>query len=112
MKILVWLLRLFVLLVLVWFSVKNSQMVTLFAYPYSWEAPLVLIILAFFAGGVLLGLLASLGSIYRLKREIGELRKQIKTRQKDDANLAQAAGAKPTAAEGNPQSSGIGNHGV
>lgn len=108
MKIFVWLFRLLILLLLVWFSVKNSQMVTLYAYPYSWQAPLVLIILAFFAGGVMLGLLASLGSIYRHKRDIAALKKDLNARQdafdKAALNLLPAA---PTS-----QSVGIGNHGV
>lgn len=106
MKILVWLSRLFILLVLVWFSVKNSEIVTLHAYPYSWHAPLVLVIFAFFSGGVMLGLLASLGSIYRLKRELGVLKKV--TRQK--AN--ERADEKAIAAGSTSQSSGIGNNGV
>jgi putative membrane protein len=108
MKILVWLLRLFILLVLVWFSVKNSEKVTLYAYPYSWEAPLVLVILAFFAGGVMLGLLASLGSIYGLKREVGGLKKEIKARQK----ASESTDEKAAAAGSTSQSSGIGSHGV
>jgi lipopolysaccharide assembly protein A len=103
MKFLVWPFRLFILLVLVWFSVKNSQLVVLSAYPYSWEAPLVLVILAFFAGGVLLGLLAALGAIYRLKRELGALRKDIRARE----NAAQKASSQVTL-----QSSGTGDHGV
>jgi Uncharacterized integral membrane protein len=108
MKILVWLLRLFILLVLVWFSVKNSEIVTLYAYPYSWQAPLVLVILAFFAGGVMLGLLASLGSIYRLKREVSGLKKEIKGLVKANERADESAAA----AGSSSQSSGIGNHGV
>ena len=110
MKILVWLLRLFVLLVLVWFSVKNSEIVTLYAYPYTWQAPLILIILAFFAGGVLLGMLASLGSIYRLRRQVGVLSKEIKAQREAEEKAAQVQ--KTAAAEPNSQSTGIGNHGV
>jgi lipopolysaccharide assembly protein A len=108
MKILVWLLRLFILLVLVWFSVKNSEVVTLHAYPYSWQAPLVLVILAFFAGGVMLGLLASLGSIYRLKREVSGLKKEIKAHHKANETMDE----KTVAAGSTSQSPGIGNHGV
>lgn len=108
MKILVWLLRLFILLVLVWFSVKNSEIVTLYAYPYSWQAPMVLVILAFFAGGVLLGLLASLGSIYRLKREVGGLKKEIKGLVKANERADESAAAAASLS----QSSGTGNHGV
>jgi lipopolysaccharide assembly protein A len=103
MKFLVWPFRLFILLVLVWFSVKNSQPVVLSAYPYTWEAPLVLVILAFFGGGVLLGLLAALGTIYRLKRELGALRKDIRARD----NAAQKLPLPDTL-----QSPGTGDHGV
>ncbi len=108
MKILVWLLRLFILLALVWFSVKNSEIVTLYAYPYSWQAPLVLVILAFFAGGVMLGLLASLGSIYRLKREAGGLRKEIRALQQASERADESAAVAASLS----QSSGTGNHGV
>lgn len=107
MKILVWLSRLFILLVLVWFSVKNSEeIVTLHAYPYSWHAPLVLVIFAFFSGGVMLGLLASLGSIYRLKRELGVLKKVARQKANERAD------EKAIAAGSASQSSGIGNNGV
>lgn len=88
MKILVWGLRFAILLVLVWFSVKNAGLVTLNAYPWSWEAPLVLIILAFFAGGVMLGLLASASSIWKLKREVKALNKALKARDNAAATLA------------------------
>ena len=120
MKILVWTVRFAILLVLVWFSVKNAAPVTLHAYPYSWEAPLVLIILAFFAAGVLLGLLASLGSLWKLKREVNLLKRDIKAR---DAAATQADAAASAAtleaakrpvppAQGTSQSTGVGPHGV
>lgn len=105
MKILIWTVRFAILLVLVWFSVKNAEIVTLHAYPYSWQAPLVLIILAFFASGVLLGLLASLGSIWKLKREVNSLKRDIKAR--DNAAAQQAS-----VAVGTSQSTGVGPHGV
>jgi len=109
MKILVWTLRFAILLVLVWFSVKNAEIVTLHAYPYSWQAPLVLIILAFFAAGALLGLLASLGSIWKLKREVNSLKRDIKAR--DNAAL-QAQSSTQAVSQGTSQSAGVGPHGV
>lgn len=113
MKILVWAVRFAILLVLVWFSVKNAEIVTLHAYPYSWQAPLVLIILAFFAAGVLLGLLASLGSIWKLKRETNLLKRELKAR--DNAAAANAATTTRENAvvpQGTSQSAGVGPHGV
>jgi putative membrane protein len=107
MKILIWTVRFAILLVLVWFSVKNAEIVTLHAYPYSWQAPLVLIILAFFASGVLLGLLASLGSIWKLKREVNSLKREVKAREN-----ALAAAQQTNVTVGTSQSTGVGSHGV
>ena len=59
MKILVWTIRIVIAVLLIWFAVKNSHMVDLNGYVDSTlKAPLVLILLAFFGGGLILGLLA------------------------------------------------------
>lgn len=108
MKIFVWGIRLVILAVLVWFSVKNAGIVTLHAYPWTWEAPLVLIILAFFAGGVILGLLASLSTVWKLRREVKSLNKAIKARDNAAVTLAQAGQGAPVIS----QSAGVGPHGV
>src|SRR5258708_22345906 len=42
-------------------------------------APLALILLAFFGGGLLLGLLASLTTVFRLKREVRKLNRDRKS---------------------------------
>jgi lipopolysaccharide assembly protein A len=84
--IVVWLL---VLLAMTWFAIKNAHPVTLHGFfDYHWNAPLVLVLLAFFAGGVTLGLLASMASVFRLKREISKL----KTHQRKQEKLATAVG--------------------
>jgi len=98
MKLFIWLLRFFILLLLVWFAVKNSEMVTLNAYPFTWQAPLILVIMAFFALGVILGVIASLGSMVRLKREAGALKKEIREYERmaaENAKAAQAARSMP-----------------
>jgi lipopolysaccharide assembly protein A len=78
MNALIWFGRALVMLVLVWFAVKNSQSVTLYgALDYNWQAPLVLIILVFFAAGAIFGLLAAFGTVFKLKREVKRLRKQL-----------------------------------
>jgi len=103
MRILVWIMRFAILLALVWFSVKNAEVVTLHAYPWSWQAPLVVVILVFFAAGVMLGLLACVSSLWKLKREVKSLNKALKAR--DNAVATQVA-------TGTSQSSGVGPHGV
>lgn len=87
MRILIWIVRLVVILLFVWFAAKNADPVTLYGYlDTSLKAPLALFLLAFFGGGLLLGLLASLPSIFRLKREIRKLNRalQHKAREADD----------------------------
>jgi lipopolysaccharide assembly protein A len=70
-----------VLLVLTFFALKNSDPITLKGFfGYVWNAPLVLVLLVFFASGVVLGLLASVGTVFRLKREVSKLKTEIKKR--------------------------------
>jgi len=74
MQILVWLARILVVVLVVWFAAKNADPVVLRGYlDAEIRAPLVLILLAFFACGLLLGLGASLLQLFRLKREIRNL---------------------------------------
>ena len=78
MQILIWIVRVIVILLFVWFAAKNADPVTLYGYlDSSLKAPLALILLAFFGGGLLLGLLASLPSIFRLKREVRKLNRAL-----------------------------------
>ena len=96
MQILIWIVRIVVVLLFVWFAAKNADPVTLHGYlDSSLKAPLALILLAFFGGGLLLGLLASLMSIFRLKREIRKLNRalQHKTHEADSVMGAAAASA-------------------
>ncbi|MGZ5082041.1 MAG: LapA family protein [Usitatibacter sp.] len=76
MQTVVWIIRLCVVLVIVWFAVKNSQEVPIKGLPgQQWEAPLVFILLVVFVAGVLIGLLAWVQTVVRQRREIGRLRK-------------------------------------
>lgn len=78
MQALAWIFRIAIVLVLVWFSVKNSQVVTLNGLPeQSWQAPLVFVVLVAFVTGVVIGLLAWLPTVVRLRREAGRLRKSL-----------------------------------
>ena len=67
--------RLVIFSFLVVFAVQNTDPVTLnFILGQVWQAPLVIVLLAFSAGGALLGVLSLLGVLYRQRREISRLR--------------------------------------
>ncbi|EKE17627.1 MAG: hypothetical protein ACD_10C00361G0001, partial [uncultured bacterium] len=56
---------------------RNTQVVTLqFVLDYVWAAPLVIVLLAFFAGGAILGVLSVVGVIFRQRREILQLKRE------------------------------------
>lgn len=78
MKILTWALRLAIFLFLFVFAVQNTEPVVLhFILGQSWQAPLVILLLAFFAGGAMLGVLSLLGLILRQRREIARLERVL-----------------------------------
>ena len=80
MQALVWILRLAIVLVLVWFAVKNSQQIDVNGLPGQvWQAPLVFVLLVAFVGGVVIGLLAWIPTVVRQRREIGRLRRAAAT---------------------------------
>ena len=76
MQPLVWVLRFLIVVLLVWFAVKNGQEVELFGLPgQSWKAPLVFVLLMVFVAGIVIGLLAWIPTVVRQRREIGKLRR-------------------------------------
>lgn len=78
MRTLVWLVRIFLFLVLFAFAVKNTEPVSVrFFLDSAWQAPLIIIVLAFFAAGAFVGATALLGTIFGLRREIGRLRREL-----------------------------------
>ncbi len=77
MTALTWAVRLIIFSFLLLFAVRNTQPTMLrFVLDYVWEAPLVIILLAFFSGGAILGVLSLVGVIYRQRREIARLKRQ------------------------------------
>jgi uncharacterized integral membrane protein len=76
MQALAWIVRAVVVLVLVWFAVRNGQDVEIRGLPeQSWKAPLIFVMLVAFIGGLLIGLMAWLPTIVRQRRELVRLRK-------------------------------------
>lgn len=76
MRYLSWILGIMLFLLALGFAIKNSDSVTLNYYlGYQWQAPLVLVVLAAFCIGAISGIAASLGLIYKQRREILRLRR-------------------------------------
>ena len=78
MTALTWAIRLIIFSFLVVFAIQNTELVTLRLMPGQfWEAPLVIVLLAFFAGGAVLGVLSVLGVIFRQRREVARLKREL-----------------------------------
>ena len=83
MRYLTWLLRAILFLVLLGFAVKNDQPVVLrYFFGYEWQSSLVVALLLFFAVGVGVGMLAVLGNIFRQRREIAVLKRELHLKNK------------------------------
>ena len=77
MRYLSWLIKFVAFVLLFGFAMHNANPVTLnFYLGYAWSAPLALILLVFLVLGASIGLLASLGQVIRLRRELVVLRKE------------------------------------
>lgn len=83
MRYLTWLLRAILFLMLLGFAVKNDQPVVLrYFFGYEWQSSLVVVLLLFFAVGVGVGMLAVLGNIFRQRREIAALKRELRLKNK------------------------------
>jgi uncharacterized integral membrane protein len=81
------------------FALKNTQEVALrFFFNYEVNAPLVLLLLAFFVGGAVLGILAMLPTVFRHRRELARQRKAITAMEKESE--AQRARTQPPQLDG------------
>jgi lipopolysaccharide assembly protein A len=80
MKLIVWLVRALVFVLLLVLALANTQSATLnFLAGYAWQAPLILIGLAFFVVGLLAGLVSALPAMVRLRLENGRLKRELRT---------------------------------
>jgi len=73
-------------LLLLAFAAKNTAPVALrFYFDLLWQAPLVLVLFAFFAAGALFGVLATLGTVLRQRRAVHRLQREAHERPQPDA---------------------------
>ncbi|MEI7614286.1 MAG: lipopolysaccharide assembly protein LapA domain-containing protein [Betaproteobacteria bacterium] len=76
MRVLLWSCRILIFLFLFAFAIKNTESVSVrFIFDSFWQAPLVIVLLAFFTGGALLGVLSLLGTVFGLRRELAKLKR-------------------------------------
>lgn len=78
MSILRWIVTAVVFLALLFISLQNSQPVTVSVLSfYTWQAPLVFVILIAFAAGVALGLLSAAIRVARLRRQLSRAQRDL-----------------------------------
>lgn len=79
MRYISWVFGITLFLLALGFAIKNSETVTLYYYlGYQWQAPLVVIILSVFCIGAGAGIAASLGFIFKQRREIFKLQRELR----------------------------------
>jgi lipopolysaccharide assembly protein A len=80
MRIVLWIPALLIFTLLLGFAIKNSDPVTVrFFLDLNWHVPLVLVMFLFFLVGVALGIIGALGTLFRQRREIGRLRREVRS---------------------------------
>lgn len=87
MQYFTWLLRFILFLLLLGFALKNSELVRVSYYlGMEWQAPLVLVVLAAFALGMVVALIALSGQLFRLKREVRRLHQALHGKAEEGGN--------------------------
>jgi uncharacterized integral membrane protein len=91
MRYLRWVLRLLVFILLLAFGIKNTDPVKVHYFlGWEWNAPLALVLLAFFVAGAALGVMAGAAWLYRHRREVVQLRRELRQRQSHPEPLVDA----------------------
>jgi len=86
MRALAWTLRIVLFLALFLFALKNTGTVSLRLYfDQVWQAPLILVLLVFFAAGATIGVLATLATVFRQRRDIARLQRELRVRSHGDS---------------------------
>jgi putative membrane protein len=81
MRILAWTLRIVLFLALFLLALKNTDAVVLHLYfDQAWQAPLILVLLVFFSAGAAMGVVATLTTVFRQRRDIARLRRELRER--------------------------------
>lgn len=80
MRYLTWFLRILLFVALLGFAMKNNELVSLrYLFGYEWQTPLVVALFGFLVIGVVLGMLAMLETVMRLRSELARARAQAQS---------------------------------
>lgn len=80
MRYLLWLLKFALFMLIVSFAVKNTETVTVRYYlGHEWQGPLLFVLLFFFVAGIVVGIVAILTHLFRLRREVAALKRELRT---------------------------------
>lgn len=81
MRYVLWLLKLALFALVLTFAVKNTDTVAVrYFLGNEWRAPLIFVLLVAFCAGAALGVVSTLGHIFRQRREIASLRRDLERR--------------------------------
>jgi len=101
MQVLRWIVGSLIFLALLFLSLQNSELVTLkFYHWWSWQAPLIFVVLIAFAIGAAAGLLAGAVRSARLSRQLNRLRREQRHRDSAPAPDWSRTGTLPGASPG------------
>lgn len=80
MRVISWVFNLVLFLVALGFALSNTGTTELrfLVGDLTWRAPLVIFLLVFFAAGVVVGLIAAVPALFRQRREIGRLTRELR----------------------------------
>ena len=101
MSLVRWIFISIVFIALLFISLQNADPVTLRVFTfYTWQAPLVFVVLIAFAAGVALGLLAAAIKVARLKGQVSRMRREHRTAVVAPSTHAPAPGTGPASGPG------------
>lgn len=81
MRYVLWIVKLLVFVAVLSFAVKNIDPVTVRYYlGGEWQAPLIVLLLIAFCVGAAVGIMTALGHVFRQRREISGLKRELRTR--------------------------------
>ena len=90
MRVISWIFRALLFLVALGFALTNQDIATLRffgASNFEWRAPMVVFLLIFFAAGTVLGLISVVPTLFRQRRQIGRLKKEVQLANKSVSNV-------------------------
>ena len=92
MRYLTWMFRFLLFVALLGFAIKNNEIVSLrYLFGYEWQAPLVVALFVFLLIGVVIGILAMMDMVIRLRRELARARDEANRQRSPQPQAAESA---------------------